>query len=66
MNLVIAAGCNHEPFLPTWPRQDLFKGASMHSSQYKNGEPFRENKVLVVGFGNSGGEIAIDLYEHGA
>ncbi len=49
MNLVIAAGCNHEPFLPTWPRQDLFKGASMHSSQYKNGEPFREKKALVVG-----------------
>ncbi len=38
----------------------------MHSSQYRNGEPFRNQKVLVVGFGNSGGEIAIDLWEHGA
>jgi indole-3-pyruvate monooxygenase len=65
-NLVIAAGCNHEPFLPTWPGQDLFNGTMMHSSQHKNGEPFKGKNVLVVGFGNSGGEIAIDLWEYGA
>ncbi len=65
-NLVIAAGCNHEPILPSWPGQDSFKGTIIHSSQYKNGEPFKGKKVLVVGFGNSGGEIAIDLWEHGA
>jgi cation diffusion facilitator CzcD-associated flavoprotein CzcO len=38
----------------------------VHSSQYKNGAPYRGKRVLVVGFGNSGGEIAIDLHEHGA
>ena len=65
-NLVIAAGYNREPFLPTWPGRDSFKGLLMHSSEYKNGELFRGKKVLVVGFGNSGGEIAIDLWEHGA
>src|ERR1044072_4080587 len=65
-NLVIATGCHHEPVLPNWPGQDSFKGAIIHSSQYKNGEPFKAKKVLVVGFRNSGGEIAIDLWEHGA
>jgi len=65
-NLVIAAGCNQEPFLHTWPGQDLFNGKIIHSSEYKNGELFRGKKVLVVGFGNSGGEIAIDLWEYGA
>ena len=65
-NLVIATGYNQEPFLPTWHGQDSFKGIVMHSSHYKNGEPFRGEEVLVVGFGNSGGEIAIDLWEHGA
>jgi len=65
-NLVIAAGCNHESILPSWPGQDSFEGTINHSFQYKNGEPFRGKKVLVVGFGNSGGEIAIDLWEHGA
>ncbi len=65
-NLVVATGYTREPFLPTWPGQGSFKGVLMHSSQYKNGEPFRGKKVLVVGFGNSGGEIAIDLWEQGA
>lgn len=65
-NLVIATGYNHEPYIPKWPGQASFKGTLLHSSQYQNGEPFRNQRVLVVGFGNSGGEIAIDLYEHGA
>jgi cation diffusion facilitator CzcD-associated flavoprotein CzcO len=45
---------------------ESFKGIRIHSSQFKNGEPFKGKQVLVVGFGNSGGEIAIDLWEHGA
>lgn len=65
-NLVIATGYNREPVIPSWPHQDSFRGPVIHSSQYKNGEPFRGKKILVVGFGNSGGEIAIDLWEHGA
>jgi len=43
-----------------------FPGKIIHSSEYKNGTEFEGENVLVVGFGNSGGEIAIDLYEHGA
>ena len=38
----------------------------IHSSQYVNGSPYKGKRVLVVGFGNSAGEIAIDLHEHGA
>ena len=66
LNLVIATGYNREPYLPDWPGQASFRGALLHSSQYRNGEPFKNQQVLVVGFGNSGGEIAIDLWEHGA
>ncbi|HEY8258228.1 MAG TPA: NAD(P)/FAD-dependent oxidoreductase [Gemmatimonadales bacterium] len=65
-NLVIAAGYNRVPYLPTWPEQSSFRGGLLHSSQYEDGEPFRNQDVLVVGFGNSGGEIAMDLHEHGA
>jgi indole-3-pyruvate monooxygenase len=65
-DLVVAAGYNREPFLPAWPGQSSFRGTLLHSSQYRDGEPFRDRDVLVVGFGNSGGEIAIDLWEHGA
>jgi len=63
-NLVIAAGYNRKPFLPHWNGRNLFQGKILHSSMYKNGESFRRQNVLVVGFGNSGGEIALDLWEH--
>jgi cation diffusion facilitator CzcD-associated flavoprotein CzcO len=65
-NLVVATGCAREPYVPQWPGQADFGGQWLHSATYHNGEPFRGRKVLVVGFGNSGGEIAIDLCEHGA
>jgi indole-3-pyruvate monooxygenase len=65
-NLVVAAGYNREPNVPQWPDQASFHGPILHSSQYRDGEPYRDQAVLVVGFGNSGGEIAIDLWEHGA
>jgi indole-3-pyruvate monooxygenase len=65
-NLVIATGYSREPHIPRWPGQAEFHGPLLHSADYQNGEPFRNQNVLVVGFGNSGGEIAIDLWEHGA
>jgi thioredoxin reductase len=65
-HLIIATGHNGEPCLPERPGQTLFRGKIIHSSQYCNGEPFKGQQVLVVGFGNSGGEIAIDLWESGA
>lgn len=65
-HLVIATGYTRQPHMPTWPGQEAFAGPVLHSSAYRNGAPFRGGEVLVVGFGNSGGEIAIDLHEHGA
>jgi hypothetical protein len=64
--VVIATSYNCVPNRPRWPGQDTFPGPVMHSSEYRNGEAFRGQRVLVVGFGNSGAEIALDLAEHGA
>jgi indole-3-pyruvate monooxygenase len=64
--LVIATGYNRAPNMPQWPGQATFPGRIMHSRDYTNGEAFRGKRVLVVGFGNSGAEIALDLVEHGA
>lgn len=66
LHLVIASGYAREPIVPAWDGMAAFKGKILHSSEYKNGSQFKSQSVLVVGFGNSGGEIAIDLYEHGA
>ena len=64
--IVFATGYNRVPNMPEWPNRDHFGGEILHSSSYKNGQSFKGKKVLVIGFGNSGGEIAIDLHEHGA
>lgn len=65
-NVVVATGYTRVPNIPTWPGQEHFRGSVSHSSVYKNGKPYAGQRVLVVGFGNSAGEIAIDLCEQGA
>ena len=64
--VVIATGNARVPNRPAWPGQEAFGGTVLHSSAYGNGAAFRGKRVLVIGFGNSGGEIAIDLCENGA
>ena len=65
-NLVIATGNNQYPKMPTWPGLEAFNGEFLHSIDYTNGSPYIGQNVLVVGIGNTGGEIALDLFEHGA
>jgi cation diffusion facilitator CzcD-associated flavoprotein CzcO len=45
---------------------ETFPGKILHSYEYKSGKNFKGQRVLVVGFGNSACEIAIDLHEQGA
>ena len=65
-HVVIATGYTRVPVQPIWPGLDRFRGEVLHSSRYRNGAAWKGRRVLVVGLGNSGGEIAIDLHEHGA
>jgi cation diffusion facilitator CzcD-associated flavoprotein CzcO len=59
--VVIATGWADFPYRPSWPGSDAFQGSLIHSSDYRNTTPYVGKRVLVVGFGNSGGEIALDL-----
>ncbi|MGO4701525.1 flavin-containing monooxygenase [Dyella sp. 2RAB6] len=63
--LVIATGWADFPHVPAWPGQTEYGGEVIHSSAYRNPAPYAGQRVLVVGFGNSGGEIALDLAEAG-
>src|SRR3954469_18235891 len=65
-HVVVATGYNGEPFIPAWPGRDSFTGQLVHSSGYRNPEPYRGKDVLVIGAGNSGAEIAHDLIDGGA
>ncbi|MEZ4687557.1 MAG: hypothetical protein R3B47_16285 [Bacteroidia bacterium] len=50
---------------PHWEGEELFQGDIIHSRVYKNPKPFIGKNVLVVGMGNTGAEIALDLAEAG-
>jgi NADPH-dependent 2,4-dienoyl-CoA reductase/sulfur reductase-like enzyme len=63
--VVIAAGMNAVPSRPQWPGMEHYRGELLHSSAYRNGARWTGRRVLVVGAGNSGAEIALDLTEHG-
>jgi cation diffusion facilitator CzcD-associated flavoprotein CzcO len=59
--LVIATGIMPNPFVPQLPGQSEFRGRIRHSMTYRNPAECAGRRVLVVGAGNSGGEIASEL-----
>ncbi|WLQ50157.1 NAD(P)/FAD-dependent oxidoreductase [Streptomyces poriferorum] len=64
--VVVATGYNHTPRIPDWSGRDTFTGELLHASAYRNPAPYAGKDVLVVGVGNTGAEIAVDLVEGGA
>src|SRR5450432_167752 len=64
--VIIATGPFGKPKAIDFKGMQTFTGKILHSCDYKSGNNFKGQKVLVVGFGNSACEIAIDLYEQGA
>ncbi|KOX39026.1 monooxygenase [Streptomyces sp. NRRL F-4707] len=64
--VVVATGHNHTPRLPDWPGRDTYTGELRHAAEYRSPAPYAGRDVLVVGVGNTGAEIAVDLVEGGA
>ncbi|XP_062187606.1 probable indole-3-pyruvate monooxygenase YUCCA9 [Phragmites australis] len=64
--LVVATGENAERIVPEFEGSEDFGGPVSHVSEYKSGEAYREKRVLVVGCGNSGMEVCLDLCDHNA
>lgn len=64
--VIVATSYQNEPVLPAWEGRESFHGRLLHAVAYRNPEPFEGQRVLVVGAGSSGMEIAHDLVEGGA
>ncbi|WP_400242362.1 flavin-containing monooxygenase [Niallia sp. JL1B1071] len=59
--VVIATGAFQKPFIPTFASALSSSIVQLHSSQYKNIHQLSEGSVLVVGAGNSGAQIAVEV-----
>ncbi len=64
--VVVATGFDREPNLPNWPGCEGFTGELIHSSAYRNPDPYRGRDVLVVGPNITGSEVAYFLSKGGA
>src|SRR2546423_12009804 len=65
-HVVMATGVSGIPSIPEIPALRGFTGKTIHSSQYVDGEDWKGKHAVVIGSGNSGHDIAQDLYSAGA
>ena len=65
-HVVLATGVSGIPNWPDIPTLKNFAGTILHSSQYDDGENWKGKRAIVIGTGNSGHDIAQDLYSSGA
>ena len=63
-NVVVATGASSKPRIPEFARELDERIVQLHSKEYRNPSQIQEGGVLVVGAGNSGAEIAIELAPH--
>lgn len=61
--VLVCSGHHTQAHLPlqSFPGIEKFKGRYLHSRDYKNAEDFKGKRVIVIGIGNSGGDIAVEL-----
>ncbi|XP_025043403.2 flavin-containing monooxygenase 5-like [Pelodiscus sinensis] len=61
--VMVCTGHHTHPHLPlaSFPGIDTFKGRYCHSRDYKKPQEFSGKRVIVVGIGNSGGDLAVEL-----
>lgn len=59
--IIAATGTHGRPLIPDVPGRAAFNGIQLHSSEYKNPQPYTGTKVLVVGEGNSGAQLVAEL-----
>ncbi|KAF3339637.1 putative indole-3-pyruvate monooxygenase YUCCA4 [Carex littledalei] len=64
--LIVATGENADPMLPEINGLDRFEGHVIHTCGYRSGMEFEGKKVLVIGCGNSGMEVSLDLCRYNA
>lgn len=65
-HMIMATGVSGIANIPDIPTLANFRGTLLHSSRYEDGENWTGKRAIVIGTGNSGHDIAQDLYSSGA
>ncbi len=61
--VIVASGRFSRPYMPEIPGRDAFHGEVLHAHEYRRAEPFAGRRVMVVGNGPSGVDIALELID---
>ncbi|XP_005099109.1 flavin-containing monooxygenase 5 [Aplysia californica] len=59
--VLVCSGHHADKYVPTFPGLSDFKGKVVHSHDYKVPDEFADKRVVIIGIGNSGGDIAVEL-----
>jgi len=58
---MVCTGNNSKPLVPTFKDQHKFKGSIIHTHFYKKPDIYSDKKVVIIGIGNTGGDISTEL-----
>ena len=59
--VLVCTGHHAEKNIPSFPGLDKFKGKVVHTHDYKDFRGYENKAVLIIGIGNSGGDVANEL-----
>jgi dimethylaniline monooxygenase (N-oxide forming) len=64
--VAVCSGLHQHPHWPRFPGQESFTGTEMHGAEYRRASQVAGRKVLIVGAGESGADLAAEVSEHAA
>ena len=59
--VMVCSGHHADKNIPKFPGLDKFKGTVVHTHDYKDYHGYEDKRVVVVGIGNSGGDVSVEL-----
>lgn len=59
--VLVCTGHHAEKHLPHFEGEDEFQGQKVHTHDYRDYKGFDEKRVVIIGIGNSGGDVAVEL-----
>lgn len=62
--VIVCTGHHWKPRMPDFIGMDTFSGKILHSHAYRMPYSYKDDRVIVVGVGNSGMDIASELSQH--